>query len=540
VTVTLPPIQPAPDWLVALLEKPTYEPPAQSPTTAAQRLARRLLDAELGIGSDEKFARAAIDRACAEVASKGPQSEERNHTLNRRAFDLYGLVKAGRLDRSQVDLRLTQAASSTGLGIKEIERTLASAWNGAEPKVGMPLQGRPEPAQRPMAPTTRLPAPGSQAATGADSEDPEPPKVFIYRSAAELVEAGDQPMEWALRGLLVNPTYGMIAGERKTLKSYVGTFLDLAIASGVPLFDKFTVDNPGPVVAYVGEGGEKPFGKRLGRIADAMGIARSDLADVPFRATTNVAPIASAKFLDSMEADLEGGLRLLHIDPYYAYHGATTNASNLFEEGQLLTLLSAPCMAAGTNLLINNHYNKTGTGQGLSRITQSGAQEWCDSWITLSHRNGETPNVETGEFHLALEIGSRQWGGIAWDLDLSIGRLDPDTGEFDGAITWDLNRAGSGPGAGQPGPGTVDLALRLVAECPGQYTVSSLGGRLGVRALEGREVVNRAITQGLVTLSPVTGEGGRTWERLFPGTSSGHHAPLIGDDVPVGTSRDIA
>jgi AAA domain len=69
----------------------------------------------------------------------------------------------------------------------------------------------------------------------------------------------------------VHPTFGPIGGE-KSLKSYVLTSITLGLATGVPIFDHFKVDEPAPVVVYVGEGGRLPYTRRLKRIASAMGV----------------------------------------------------------------------------------------------------------------------------------------------------------------------------------------------------------------------------------------------------------------------------
>jgi hypothetical protein len=168
-----------------------------------------------------------------------------------------------------------------------------------------------------------------------------------------------------------------------------------------------------------------------------MGI--EDLGDVPLYSRFDVAPIASSSFRAMLAADLrslEPGLVVL--DPLYAFHGSSTSGASLYEEGELLTGLSGPCVDAGACLQVVTHFNKGGNGRGLDRITMAGAQEWSDSWSLLSHR--EEPNVAAGEFQLLFEVGSRQWGGAEWDLDLSLGRFDVERGEFDGGIGWQLYR----------------------------------------------------------------------------------------------------
>ena len=147
------------------------------------------------------------------------------------------------------------------------------------------------------------------------------------------------------------------------------------------------------------------------------------LGDLPLTAAFDAAPISSQTFQRSLERHLEQHSPALFVlDPLYAFHGADTNAANIFEEGALLSSLSGMCQAAGTTLLVVNHFNQTGTGKGLKRITQVGGGEWSDSWLLLTQR--EDFDSATGTFHLSLEIGSRQWGGAEYELELTTGRYD--------------------------------------------------------------------------------------------------------------------
>lgn len=57
---------------------------------------------------------------------------QRNNQLNRSAYLVYGAVKGGHLDHSIATMRLRQAAIHVGLSEDEAEKTLASAWEGAE------------------------------------------------------------------------------------------------------------------------------------------------------------------------------------------------------------------------------------------------------------------------------------------------------------------------------------------------------------------------------------------------------------------------
>lgn len=314
--------------------------------------------------------------------------------------------------------------------------------------------------------------------------------LFHRWTMADLL-AADREFHWSVRGLLVRPTYGMVGGEQKTLKSYVSTFIDLAVATGTPLFGEFAVDNPGPVCAYIGEGGRIPFTRRLERIADAMGI---DAGDADFHPTFDVAPVASLIFEESLARDLtELEPALVHIDPWYAYHGPQSEGKNLYAEGSLLSGLSQPCIDAGASLLVNHHFNQTGVSKGISRLTMAGAQEWVDSWVLLGHRT--EPDVPNGRFALTMTIGSRQWGGTTWDLDMDIGRFDIDTAEYEGTISWDLNRATAGRSDRDRARARI---LAAVIDAPGQLSKEDIAKAAGIKMEDARTLVDTMQDSGFL------------------------------------------
>jgi len=338
--------------------------------------------------------------------------------------------------------------------------------------------------------------------------------LFRRWTMPELLDA-ERSFKWTIRGMLVDPTYGMVGGERKVLKSHVLTFLGLAVASGVSLFGQFTVDEPAPVVLYVGEGGRVPWTNRAERIAEAMAIGK--LRDVPLHPLFETAPVTSLRFKETLERDLaEVRPGLVAVDPWYAFHGAASNASNLFEEGALLTSLSTPCLDAGASLIVASHFNKTGTGRGLDRITQSGGQEWSDSWLLLSHR--VAPDVESGHFNLLLEVGSRQWGGSTWELDLELGRFDQELGEFDGAINWELRRHRPGQ---DPEDDTAKLAiLERLADMPWTFTKTEVIDKTAGKATCARDAFNALAKAGKIVAEPLQHtEGGRKVKRSLWATA---------------------
>jgi hypothetical protein len=302
--------------------------------------------------------------------------------------------------------------------------------------------------------------------------------LFRRYSMPDLLAEPDE-FDWLVKGLLAEPTYGQAAGEMKTLKSTITGFIEVGLASGMPIFGKFYPRTQRPVVAYVGEGGRRLWTRRIRRICSAMGVVPGDLDLHP---VFDVAPIPSLMFQESLQRDLaEIQPGLVTLDPLYTYHGVATRAADLHQEGALLNQISTPCMDAGASLLVVNHFNQTGAGTSLKRITMAGSGEWADSWLLVAHR--EDPDVDAGAFRLTLDVGSRQWGGTTWDLDIDIGRFDEETGSHDGEITWDLHR-GSGARVTEDKATAAGLrtqtAIRdVLADCPWILTKTELMVRVG-------------------------------------------------------------
>ncbi len=211
-------------------------------------------------------------------------------------------------------------------------------------------------------------------------------------------------------------------------------------------------------------------------------------------------------------------------------------ASDLHQEATVLNGLSVPCADAGASLLVTNHMNQTGAGVSLKRITMAGSGEWADSWVLLAHR--EDPDVANGQFRLGVEIGSRQWGGTSWELDIDIGRFDEDTGTHDGDITWDLRTAnGTTKPAKDPKTDVKVLEARqaiceVVADRPWRLTKTEVQERVGGSRTTFATAINSLVDDGLIRHDQVArDEAGTTKTRPLWGliTNPGQDEPA---DVP--------
>lgn len=267
-----------------------------------------------------------------------------------------------------------------------------------------------------------------------------PGRFRFHRAADRLDDIPD--IEFDIAGYRIRPTFGTTAGELKTLKSTLVMAVSVAQVAGVAALGHFAVPTPRPVLYVVGEGGEIPFRRRLARIRDAYGISSGDLAHLAY--TTDTAPLTDPGFRDSILDQLDqlerdsGTTGTVIVDPKYAVHPASVDARNLHDEGAMLRAVTAPLADAGWSFDLVDHYNQTGSGNGLKRVTMAGAGEWADSWTLLAHR--EAPDVDAGRFRLEMAVGSRQWGGATWWVDFDLGRFNIDTLEHDGDMTWTVRR----------------------------------------------------------------------------------------------------
>jgi hypothetical protein len=111
------PLADPPDWLLdALTPPPAPDVPAPE------------------IQCEDRYARAALEGECAEVASMTEGG--RNQRLNVAAFKLGRFIAAGTLSVDEVTAALTHAAQQAGLPPIEITKTIASGMQGGMAKGG--------------------------------------------------------------------------------------------------------------------------------------------------------------------------------------------------------------------------------------------------------------------------------------------------------------------------------------------------------------------------------------------------------------------
>lgn len=262
--------------------------------------------------------------------------------------------------------------------------------------------------------TSLTPVPDAVAELGlAGSADDRFPLI----TAADLSQPVP-PLEWLVRGVWPKNSYGPMAAASKSLKSYLLLAISVSVSSGQPLFDHFPVEDQGPVLLFVGEGGRMVLSSRLQAIAKRAGV---DLVDLPIFAVDTIAAIDDEGFrlqLDERIDELRPSL--VAIDPLYAFHPAGIDPANLYERGRMLSSLSG-LVNERAALIVVDHFNKsTADTLELNSIAQTGMSQWADSWILMKHASGSALGV-AGKFALTASFGSRRTSGSGqWDIDWSV------------------------------------------------------------------------------------------------------------------------
>jgi len=224
------------------------------------------------------------------------------------------------------------------------------------------------------------------------------------------------PLEWLIRGVWPVNSYGPIGAEKKTLKSYNLLAMAVAVASGEPLFGKFPVERQGPVLVYVGEGGQETVQYRLQIICAKQGLSVNKL---PIYVVDTVASLDDPHFRGQLSRRIDKHEPVLvAIDPLYAFHPEGIEAQNLYSRGAMLTRLSQ-LVGGRCALMVADHFNKVNEGPlDLNMISQAGMSQWADSWFLARHRNAASKSGESGTYQLEVTFGSRRTsGGARWDLD---------------------------------------------------------------------------------------------------------------------------
>ncbi len=230
--------------------------------------------------------------------------------------------------------------------------------------------------------------------------------LFDVVNLSDLIAAVDKsPVpSYIIRGKVAEGDHGMISAEFKAGKTFLATDMGVSVASGTPWLglEKFTVEAPGPVLLFAGEGGARKITRRVRAICEARGI---DPEALPIRVCLRVPHLTDDLAMVFVEDEIATHRpKLVIIDPLYlAASGA--RGSDLYEMGAHLESIQVACQRYGAALIIVHHWNQTGKGKGAKRMSGAGPEAWGRVLISAAVVSRDTdPHTQASTVVLDLEF----------------------------------------------------------------------------------------------------------------------------------------
>lgn len=200
--------------------------------------------------------------------------------------------------------------------------------------------------------------------------------VLDISDAVEVFRRVDAagPPTWLVRGLWPADAYGVLGAEDKAGKTWTVLDLAVSVATGTPWLGHFEC-SPGPVLAFLGEGGERNVVRRLRAILASRGLT-DEVLEGMLRLCFRVPHLTDRQHLERVRAEVrEHPPVVVTLDPLYlAAPGG--KGSDLYAMGEALGAIQSICQDADSALTVMTHWNKTGTGSGAQRFTGVGPGAW--------------------------------------------------------------------------------------------------------------------------------------------------------------------
>jgi hypothetical protein len=199
--------------------------------------------------------------------------------------------------------------------------------------------------------------------------------------------AAAKPASWLIDELWMSSACGIIGGQPKCCKSWLGLDMAVSVASGTPCLGRFAVAERGPALVFLAEDSIDNVRDRVRAIAKGRGLALADL-DVTL-ITSPVLRLDSVLDQERLKQTVdEIRPRLLLLDPLVRLHRLDEN--NAREISGLLGYLRELQRLFGTAVVLAHHASKrssTRPGQGLRG--SSDLHAFGDSNVYLSRHGDE-------------------------------------------------------------------------------------------------------------------------------------------------------
>ena len=303
---------------------------------------------------------------------------------------------------------------------------------------------------------------------------------LAFVSISDLADRVDNTPHpgWLIEPVWPADSYGVIAAQDKAGKTWASLDLAVSVASGTPWMGVYPCRQAGPVLMFLGEGGERKMLRRLRAVCAARGLTVEDL---PIRLCFRVPHLTDKHHLAEVEQEVVlNPPRLVILDPLYlAARGA--HGSDLFEMGAHLERLQHVAQRAKAALVVIHHWNKTGEGKGANRMSGVGPGAWGRVLVSVAVESNRTDEA-TGETMVSL--GWKFTGDEIPDTSLRICRRvwADDPKDLNSPLNYEVTRGDSGYRGTDPELADFSPAVRRVLlvlrACEGWRGVQAIGDKV--------------------------------------------------------------
>lgn len=209
-----------------------------------------------------------------------------------------------------------------------------------------------------------------------------------------------EPQKWLIEDLWLERACGLIGGQPKCCKTWIGLEMMLSVASGAPCLGTFKVPSPGPVLLYLAEDNPSQAQKRLSGLAAQKNISLSGLPIYIILAPTLQLDTSQDKE-NLAEAIQKLKPRAVLLDPLVRLHTLDENSSR--DMATLLAFFRKLERSSETAILLTHHMTKRSSSRPGQALRGSGdLHAFGDSNLylvrskdqiscTVEHRNAKQP-----------------------------------------------------------------------------------------------------------------------------------------------------
>jgi hypothetical protein len=265
--------------------------------------------------------------------------------------------------------------------------------------------------------------------TGSSGLSGPPGRGLVVEDLAAVlarVQAAGPPA-WLIQEVWPRDAYGVFAAEDKAGKTWAMLDLACSVAAGVPWLGRFPCPSSGPVLVFLGEGGERAMVRRLAAICAHKHLDLGELAARRrLRLCFRVPKLTSGEELQAVAAELaEHQAALVVLDPLYLAVAGAASGADLYAMGAVLSGIQGVCQHAGAALAVVTHWNKTGEGRGVKRISGVGPGAWGRVLASAGVANRTTSPDGASTVVLAVEVIGGELADLAFRARRTVRAEDP-------------------------------------------------------------------------------------------------------------------